>query len=1398
MSRFKPFPVQRGWHLAACIASLLAITAPGPVMAQNGAVQQLVNQGNYWHEHARDDLATDTWNKLLRLDPNQPDALLGLARIDLAQGRLSKARERLTTLARAHPDAAQTRELRAALQRGNQSGGLRSARQAAAAGRSAEAVRLYHSLFSGNTPPADLALEYYQAEAGTQDGWAHARAGLEQLSKAQPNDAAVALAYAQALTYRPQTRRQGIRQLQALTGKPAVAKAARDSWRQALIWLDADRADQALFKAYLAQVPNDPAISTRLKQLVTQSARRAAANSPARQAINAGFAALKAKRLGQADSDFQRALKRQPGSPDALGGLGSVRLGQQRFAEAEELLRQAAQHDPSQWRSALQSARYWHGLQQAQALIRQGKGDQAAAMLRQRIKLNPDEPQGYASLGDALATTPTWQQAVQAYQHALDLKAGYPAAIDGLIDLYTRHGQPQKALALMQQLPPAQRKALDDNPALQASRYRAQAQLAENQGDLAAAQRHLEDGMLAQPANPWLRLDLARLYQRQGRADDARSVLDGLLLAHPDDATALYADAIFESENNHWDKALASLERIPAGELSADMRTLQRQAWLHQQANRATRMAQLGHPAEAQALLSQAQTTLGNDLDTHPDLLATLAGAYADAGDTSRAAQLAQGLLQGSHGNDSDRRLLYASVLMKTGQDAELAAVLRQLRSRSLDAGQRQRFDDLRLGYTLRQVDVLRGMGNLEAAYAALAPALGTHPHDPRVIGALARLYEGAGDHKQALDLYRRVLSYAPHDLDTQLAAAQAAAATRNMDQAEDYIRQALMQAPNSPDVLAAAGRVYRVAGNNNKAEAYFRAALRAQTRQAGSGLPAPGTGQGAYAASVNPFAGITGNGEASLPTPSGAAIRAPSPLPGAGSDIGALWGPSASGPAASRALPASAGPMHARASLPTALPAAGTRALAAPMVADTATDPRTATSVPVPLPGAAPGRASGSGNAILDELRQLQGSNSARISAGTTFRTRNGEDGMSKLGDLETPVAVKLHAGSGNVTLRATPTILDANRVDDSYGAASRFGGGPNIAIRNALIDQAAIIHRAQNSNANYQLSPNEQAILTAAGGLTRLPDPGSQTASGVGLDVDYANGGFNADIGTTPLGFRKTNLVGGVRWQSSVGQHSQLTLNLSRRAVTESVLSFAGAKDKRTGASWGGVTANGLRLDAGRDDGTLGMYGYLGGASLVGDHVRSNQRGVLGGGLYLHLPSADQQSLTAGIAADIEHYQRNLRFFTYGQGGYFSPQRYVKLSFPIHWNGRRGDLDWQLNAALGVQSFKEDASPYFPTSSALQGAAEAAAQRAFDLGLSSTAGATYAGQSKTGLSYNLDGALEYRVTPQLFFGGHLGVDNAQDYRQLAGSLYLRYLFDAYGAATPMQPTPVLSPYSY
>ena len=55
------------------VASLGGLAVPA--QAQDAATKTLIEQGQYWQSRGDAQRAIDSWQKLLRVDPNQPDAL---------------------------------------------------------------------------------------------------------------------------------------------------------------------------------------------------------------------------------------------------------------------------------------------------------------------------------------------------------------------------------------------------------------------------------------------------------------------------------------------------------------------------------------------------------------------------------------------------------------------------------------------------------------------------------------------------------------------------------------------------------------------------------------------------------------------------------------------------------------------------------------------------------------------------------------------------------------------------------------------------------------------------------------------------------------------------------------------------------------------------------------------------------------------------------------------------------------------------------------------------------------------------------------------------------------------------------------------------------------------------
>ncbi|MDM0013473.1 cellulose synthase subunit BcsC-related outer membrane protein [Variovorax sp. J22P168] len=1456
-------------RLLACLGLIGALHAGAPAHAQD-AKAALIEQGNYWQSMGRTDLAEESWQKLLRVDPQSADALYGMSQVELARGKAEPARDWLAKLRAAHPSdprastAVQT-------QGGTPQTDLQRARAASKAGRTAEAIALYRAVFGANrTPPEPLAVEYYQLLSGTPQGWEEGRKGLEQLVKDKPDNAAYRLALAQLQTYREPTRREGIRSLAELSKQPGVGAAATASWRQALIWLDAREADSALYDDYLSTHP-DPAVQARLDSL--RAARTAAATaSPAAQPLGEGYKALDRGDAATAEQRFQQALRAEPGDPEALGGLGLIRLRQERFAEAQQLLEQASRGAGGRkWASALQSATYWNLVRQANVARDKGDARSAQALLERAVKADPREPVGQIALAELQLANGNLAAAEQGFRQALEAKPSDPQALRGMISVYTRQGRNDEAATLTQKLSPDQLRQLGNLQDVRVEAARAKARAQTDAGDVAGAQRTLEDAMLAAPDSPWVRLDLANLYRRQGMTAQARGVMDGLLMSQPDMPDALFASALLASEAGDPAAGLQYLDRIPAASRTRDMTQLQRRLWAAGQAQQAQALARQGQVAAARGVLAQTEAALGNDMP--PELWGQLASAYADIGDAPRALAMSRQLLARSANPGVGDRLLYATVLLKTQQDVELTAVLRQLQQANMTTAQRADFERLNIALALRQTDALREAGNLEAAYNAMAPVLAARPDDPQVLAALARLYAAARDEKQALALYQRILQRSPTDLDTLLAAASSASALRAHGDAESYVQAALKQAPDQSRVLAAAGRVYRNAGDNARAEQYLRAAVAADSRAAGGAVTArPGA---VPVAPSNPFAGMTG-GAAAAGAPFGATLQPvglpagayPATAAAAASPFAGMRGGAAAPVAALPPLPAvPAAPAYAAAPGYPAQPAypaypgapayAGAAAMpqanlpwgsggntaalpAGQTAARTATRSSTSTSAtqtrrtgskgsqaeagpnapatsqplapvaaqyaqaypptypqsaypqpaypgqnagqPLYLPAPAPGSSLASettwntapigtapANPLLAELQDLQAERSTTIDIGSVYRNRDGESGLSRLQDLQVPIEARFPAGSGKVVVGITPTVLDNGAMAQDYGTTSRFGGGPQAAI-----DQLA----------------------------GRVTGTDGQNASGVGLSVGYEGKNLNASIGTTPLGFQETNVVGGVSYGGALSDTVTMKGELSRRAVTDSLLSFAGTEDPRNGDRWGGVVATGGRLDVTRDDGTYGIYGYGLAHSITGRNVADNSRYELGGGMYVHLLKKPGSSLTVGMNVDLLGYDKNLSYFTYGQGGYFSPESYVSVAFPVDWTGRDDRLSWRLNASLGIQSFTQDASPWFPTDPARQAQAASAVAQATGLGLNRAPfTGYYIGSSHTGVAYNLAGVVEYQVAPQLFLGGAMAFNNAQNYRQISVSAYLRYMLGNSGRyASPGSGStlkPVSSPYT-
>ncbi|PJZ05650.1 hypothetical protein PRCB_09730 [Pantoea rodasii] len=379
----------------------------------------------------------------------------------------------------------------------------------------------------------------------------------------------------------------------------------------------------------------------------------------------------------------------------------------------------------------------------------------------------------------------------------------------------------------------------------------------------------------------------------------------------------------------------------------------------------------------------------------------------------------------------------------------------------------------------------------------------------------------------------------------------------------------------------------------------------------------------------------------------------------------------------------------------------------------------------------------------MMDDLQEKTGT---WVQGGMQIRGRDGESGLSKLTEAKAPLTFStVPFGESRFDFTMTPISLTAGSAGGD--AWQRFG-------TNAL----------------------EQGKVVAAGNakIDDVPTSStdSQKATGVELNLALKGDSYKIDLGSTPLGQDLSTLVGGVQWSPKLTDFLTLILTGERRAMTDSLLSYVGVEDKTSGKRWGRVTKNGGNALLSYDNGDAGFYVGGGAYSYIGENVASNNSVQATAGAYVRPFHYDDRELKVGMSLSWMDYSKNLSYFSYGQGGYFSPQNYASVSFPIDFSRKFDDLKVNVGGSVGYQSYSQDKSAYFPNDPTYQ----AQMQSLADLGYVKSA--YYSGESKNGIGYNLHAGADYKINKDVTVGGQLGYDTFGDYNESTANLYFRYLF--------------------
>jgi hypothetical protein len=251
-----------------------------------------------------------------------------------------------------------------------------------------------------------------------------------------------------------------------------------------------------------------------------------------------------------------------------------------------------------------------------------------------------------------------------------------------------------------------------------------------------------------------------------------------------------------------------------------------------------------------------------------------------------------------------------------------------------------------------------------------------------------------------------------------------------------------------------------------------------------------------------------------------------------------------------------------------------------------------------------------------------------------------------------------------------------------------------------------------------------------------------------------------IGADIGITPTGGALSPTAVGDLSLRNTQDWGNWGVAFYRKSIEESILSYTGMKDPYTGRSWGRVTETGfnptvfLLLSQGWSFSGSGLFGIR-----DGDNVETNDHFAINLGLGYKIDNPNFTYLTIGPSMDYEQYSKNLDFFTFGQGGYFSPQYLLQGALGIQFMTKEGQYYLlRGSATLGWQTYRQDATPIFPlqNSTAVYSASDTS---------------TFIG------ALHLEGLV--LLTSQLAAGINVQAAKTANYNEYSVGVFLRYFFE-------------------
>ena len=572
-----------------------------------------------------------------------------------------------------------------------------------------------------------------------------------------------------------------------------------------------------------------------------------------------GLELAKQQKYAEADRTFDRISSAFPAFWAGYYLQGATKLALGQYAQAETILAKYMSHAPDDIRAArliasaaLQQRATARAIEylkpvvdklpaDATALTILGsaymadhKPDLALQQFEKAAALDPENPTIKTRVAISEIDTGQAQQGIATLEHVFATEAGAPVAGPTLVLSELRAGHLDKAAEVAGSLI----KRDDKNPIY----HTLLGVVRVAQRDDPAAEGAFRAALALDPAFPAATRDLAQLYTKTGRIDEAKKVYADLLAKKPDDTGALLGLADLYIAEKKWTEATDAINRArtaaprdPAPGLKLISLYELRQDWKSAETVAAELSVQF--PQDLRVLEAQGQAQIGagdseGALSTYKRLYdlapnsPPILSRYLALLNSAKHFREAKGVLQQAIAREPRNAGLKADLIRVDGELNGVDAAITNARAMAKEDPDNNIYDLLSAelyGKAGRSADAIAILekaiaakpaddglaiglsqfygraGDFSKAEASLLRRLKADPKDIAVNSALATLYRSTGRLDDAKKFYEDLLSLRPNDVSVLLGLADIASSQQKWSEAADYIERARVAAPNDP-----------------------------------------------------------------------------------------------------------------------------------------------------------------------------------------------------------------------------------------------------------------------------------------------------------------------------------------------------------------------------------------------------------------------------------------------------------------------------------------------------------------------------------------------------------------------------------------------------------------------